>query len=80
MPFGFKNSACTFQRLMSIITRGLEGCVVYIDDVVVFSDDWETHVHLISELFCALRDAGLVINLAKCDFGRAEVTYLGHVV
>ena len=80
MPFGFKNSACTFQRLMSIITRGLEGCVVYIDDVVVFSDDWETHVHLIRELFCALRDAGLVINLAKCDFGRAEVTYLGHVV
>ena len=64
---------------MGIVTRGVEGCVVYID-VVVFSDDWETHVRLIRELFCALRDAGLVINLAKCDFGRAEVTYLGHVV
>ena len=80
MPVGFKNSACTFQCLMNIITRGLEGCVVYIDDVVVFSDDWETHVQLIRVLFCTLRDAGLVINLTKCDFGRAEVIYLGHVV
>ena len=69
MPFGFKNSVCTFQRLMNIITRGLEGCVVYINDVVVFSDDWETHVHLIRESFCILRDTGLVINLTKCHFG-----------
>ena len=79
MPFGFRNSACTFQHLMNIITRGLEGCVMYNDDVV-FSDDWETHVHLIRKLFCTLRDAGLVINLTKCDFGRAEVIYPGHIV
>ena len=44
MPFGMKNAAATFQRLMNFITSSLEGCVVYIDDLVVYSDDWETHL------------------------------------
>ena len=80
MPFGMKNSASTFQRLMNIVVRGLKDCVVYIDDVVIFSDNWTSHMLQIKAFFEAVRDAGLVINLAKCDFARATVEYLGHKV
>ena len=80
MPFGMKNAAATFQRLMNLVTQDLEGCVVYIDDVIIYSDDWQTHLDRIRRLFEALRRAGLVINLKKSDFARAKVVYLGHEV
>lgn len=80
MPFGMKNAAATFQRLMNFITCELEGCVVYIDDLVIYSDDWETHIKRIRALFKVLRKAGLVINLRKSDFAQAKVVYLGHEI
>ena len=39
MPFAMKNASATFQRLMNFITQGLEGCVIYIDDIIIYSDD-----------------------------------------
>ena len=80
MPFGMKNAAATFQRLMNIITQDLEGCVVYIDDIVIYSQDWNTHLDRIRKLFEALRRAGLVVNLRKSEFAKATVVYLGHKV
>ncbi|XP_064095243.1 uncharacterized protein LOC135207448 [Macrobrachium nipponense] len=44
MPFGMKNAACTFQRLMNRVICGLEGTEIYIDDLVVHSNDWRTHL------------------------------------
>ncbi|XP_068233339.1 uncharacterized protein [Palaemon carinicauda] len=80
MPFGMKNAAATFQRLMNFITCDLEGCVVYIDDLIIYSDDWETHLKRIRALFEILRKAGLVVNLRKSDFAQAKVIYLGHEI
>ncbi|XP_071504452.1 uncharacterized protein [Diadema antillarum] len=80
MPFGMKNSPATFQRMMNRVIAGHDNCVVYIDDVLVFSNTWEEHVAHLRELFRRLSHAGLVVNLAKCEFGKACVTYLGHKV
>ena len=80
MPFGMKNAAATFQRLMNIVVGSLDGVIVYIDDIVVYSNDWDTHIFRIRKLFEALSQAGLVINLAKCEIGKAKVRYLGHEV
>ncbi len=80
MPFGLRNAPATFQRLMTKVLGGLEGCTVYLDDVVVFSDSWSQHVERIRALFSRLAEARLTINLAKCEFARATVTYLGRVV
>ncbi|XP_068229690.1 uncharacterized protein [Palaemon carinicauda] len=44
------------------------------------SDNWKDHVDRIRALFRAIADAGLVVNLSKCEFGKAEVIYLGHHV
>ena len=44
LPYGMKNSAATFQRVMNEVIAGLKGCEMYIDDAVVYSDTWEEHV------------------------------------
>ncbi len=80
MPFGLRNATATFQRLMNRVVSGLEGCAVYLDDVVVYSDSWEEHVRRVRALFERLVWARLTVNLAKCEFAKATVTYLGKVV
>nr|XP_046229617.1 uncharacterized protein LOC124050808 isoform X1 [Scatophagus argus] len=80
MSFGLRNAPATFQRLMNIVLSGLEGCAVYLDDVVIYSNTWEEHLARIKELFDRLREARLTVNLAKCEFAKATVTYLGKVV
>ena len=80
MPFGTKNASATFQRLMNQITKDLEGSKVYIDDVVIFADNWGTHIARLLEFFRRLSQAQLTLNLKKCEIARATITYLGHVV
>ena len=80
MPFGLRNAPATFQRLMNKVVSGLVGCAVYLDDVVIYSDSWEDHLQRIQALFDRLAWASLTINLAKCEFAKATVTYLGKVV
>lgn len=80
MSFGLKNAPATFQRLMNKILDGLDGCAAYLDDVVVFSDTWPEHVHRLGALLDRFSNAALTVNLAKCEFAQATVTYLGKVV
>ena len=80
MPFGMRNSAATFQRLMTLILQDIPGCAVYIDDIVISSDSWEEHCDTLDKVFEAIKNAGLVINIKKCEFAKASVTYLGHKI
>ena len=80
MPFGMRNAASTFQRLMNLVTKDIPNCVVYLDDVVIFTDSWERHLEILKLLFESLREANLVLNLKKCDSVKGRVTYLGHQI
>ena len=80
MPFGLRNTPATFQRLMNQVVAGLDGCTVYLDDVVIYSDTWSEHIQRIRALLDKLVWAGLTVNLAKCEFAKATVTYLGKEV
>ena len=64
MSFGLRNAPATFQRLMNMVVSGLDGCAVYLDDVVIYSDTWDEHLVRIRKLFNCLRDANLTVNLA----------------
>jgi len=59
---------------------GLEGCQAYIDDIVVYSDNWDQHISQLHEFLCHLREAKLTVNLVKTEFCHARVEFLGHVV
>jgi len=80
MPFGLRNAGNTFQRHMDRVLAGLPRVFAYLDDVLVGSRDEDQHADHLRQLFCRLRDHGLVINAEKCLFGVAELDFLGHRV
>ena len=80
MPFGMKNAPATFQRMVNKLVRDIDGCEGYIDDVVIFSDNWSDHIRQIECFLQIMREAKLTINLMKSEFGKATVKYLGHIV
>ena len=65
---------------MTDITEGMTNCACYIDDVCLFNNDWESHCKNLKEILTRLRSAGLTVNLPKCEFGKAQITYLGYTV
>ena len=80
MPFGLCNAPATFQRLMTKVTNNVPNVVVYIDDLVVYSDSWSDHLLHLDALLSALDNAGLVLNVEKSEFVSAQLVYLGHVI
>ncbi|XP_047500268.1 uncharacterized protein LOC125046527 [Penaeus chinensis] len=80
MPFGFKTATATFQRLINGLISGLDGCKAYLDDTIIYSENWVEHLERLQALFERLVTANLTVNLAKSDFAHARVTYLGYEV
>jgi hypothetical protein len=82
MPFGLCNAPATFQRLMDHAMVGLnfEVCLVYLDDIIVFSPDVETHLDRLEQLFVRLRQANLKLKPSKCHFLQSSVEFLGYFV
>lgn len=78
--FGIRNAPATFQRLVNPVLFGSSGCEAYLDDIVVYSNSLDDHIQQLCEVFGRLRDANLTLNLARCEFGQATVTYLGKIV
>ena len=80
MPFGLRNAAQSFQRLMDGILRDLPFVFVYIDDILVASPSKEQHLDHLRQLFQVLKDNGLAINKAKCRLGMETLDFLGHKI
>uniref|UniRef100_A0AAV2LIV6 ribonuclease H n=1 Tax=Knipowitschia caucasica TaxID=637954 RepID=A0AAV2LIV6_KNICA len=80
MPFGLKNAAQSFQRLMDSALRDMPFLFVYLDDVLVASSSEEEHLTHLRVLFTWLDQHGLIINPAKCVFGVPSIKFLGHLI
>lgn len=82
MPFGLCNAPSTFQALMNTIFRPLmrKSVLVFFDDILIYSNDWETHLKHVREVFNILRENKLSVKFKKCDFGKQELEYLGHII
>ena len=82
MPFGLTNAPATFQRLMECVLAGLtpSECLVYLDDIIVFSTSFAEHLSRLQAVFRRLQHAGLKLKPNKCYFATKEVRYLGHIV
>lgn len=82
MAFGLSGAPATFQRLMDNLLAKIKGteCLVYLDDVVVYSETIEEHAERLSHVLSVFKNANLKVNLKKCQFAQRSVNYLGHVV
>ena len=82
MPFRLTNAPATFQCFMQSCLGNLhlQYCIIYLDDIIVFSKMPEEHLDRLRVVFEQLKKAKLKLKYSKCEFFTQELTYLGHVV
>ncbi|PAA74169.1 hypothetical protein BOX15_Mlig001265g14 [Macrostomum lignano] len=82
MPFGLTNAPASFSRLMNVVLGKLcwKTCLVYLDDLLVWSRTVEEHLERLQTVFRRLRAANIKLKPKKCAFLLKSVTFLGHVV
>ena len=82
LPFGLSNAAPTFQRLMDYVLSSLHWsqCLVYLDDVIIFSSSFSEHLERLKTVLTRLKEAGLTLKFSKCQWAKSEVKFLGHLI
>ena len=79
-PFGLSQAPAYFQRLINKVIKGLPLAFGYLDDVLIYSPDIETHLQHTRIFFQRLREADLKLKDSKCNYFKTHVQYLGHLV
>jgi hypothetical protein len=82
MPFGLSNTPTTFMRLINDIFREhlVRFVVIYLDDILIFSQTWDTHMQHVRQVLQILQEHKLQVKEKKSHFGQNLVPYLGFVV
>jgi hypothetical protein len=82
MPFGLTNAPATFQRMMDVLLSGLKWniCLVYLDDIVIFSRNFSEHLSRLEAVLLPIREANLKLKLSKCSFFATSLKILGYIV
>ena len=80
MPFGLRNAAQTFQRFIDHVLHGLDFVYVYIDDVLIASQDHDQNLSHLKLVFTRFQKYGIIINPQKSLLGVSDLQFLGHNV
>ena len=83
MPMGLTNAPAIFQKVMTSILSGHIGkgyCLVYIDDIIIYSKSLEQHAIHLDAVLTSLKEHNLFCQLPKCVWAQKEIKYLGHIV
>ena len=82
MSFGLCGAPPLFQRLMDRVLTNLnhKTALVYLDDILIYSDTFPNHLRDLKEVLQRFRDHGLKVKIKKCHFPKKEVQYLGHLI
>ena len=79
-PFGLAQAPAYFQRLINEVLLGLTFAFGYLDNILVFSPDMETHLKHLRVIFERLRSADLKLKEVKCNFLKKHIQHLGHII
>lgn len=82
LPFGLRNAPASFQQTISSIFRKMlfSSVLIYIDDVLIFSQSFKIHMQTLKQVFDLLRNAKLRLHPNKCNFAAGKILYLGHIL
>lgn len=82
MPFGLTNAPATFQTMIDNVLRKQIGVfvVVYLDDILIYSNTLEEHKQHVHEVLQTLQDNNLLVEATKCQFHKQTVSFLGYVL
>ena len=79
VPFGLATAVSTFEYLMSTVLTGLNSfAFTYLDNVLVYLETYDDHLHHVNVVFKKFQKAGLKIKLSKCQFFKTHLHYLGN--
>lgn len=80
LSFGLRNSGIAFQKAMQQILSPLacSNIIIYIDDILILSETFDEHLHLVEKVLKTLMRAGIKVKVKKCEFFREEIDFLGH--
>lgn len=82
MCFGLKNAPAEFARFMSDVLREYlnDFVVVYFDDIIIFSNELDTHWRQVRQVLQTLRERKIELKIKKCEFAVTETSFLGQIV
>ncbi len=82
LSFGLTNAPATFQTVMNNVLRPVIGkfVLVYLDDILIFSQNMAEHIEHLKVVLQLLRDNHLYAKMSKCTFARSELEFLGHIL
>lgn len=80
MPFGIKNAPSIFQKTLGNLLGGIDGVLVYLDDVIIFNNSWQEHLDTLAKVLSRIKEAQFVCKAAKCEFGKNKAVLLGYEV
>lgn len=82
MTFGLANSPSVFQAFVNEVFRDMlnKNLIVYIDDILIYSEMFETHVQEVRAVLQCLIDHQLYAKVQKCEFHQTQISFLGYII
>ena len=80
LAMGLRNAGQSFQRLMDHIFGDMPNLFVYMDDLLIYSENEESHLNTVEEVLKRLQENGLSISIKKCVFGAKQLEFVGYNV
>lgn len=80
LMFGISCAPEIFQKIMEKLLAKCEGCLNYVDDIIIYGDTEENHNIRLKAVLDTLRDNNVALNVGKCVLGVKQIKFLGHVL
>ena len=78
LPMGVSESPDITTEKMHLVLDGIDDIEFYVDDIGLFSGNWDNHLPLLSLVLTSLQNVGFTTNPLKCEWVVQEIDFLGH--